>query len=223
MKKIFVIVFILFYALQTFGQSFKVEHKETKVSALLEDYLANALIGVTSISFEDSLAWKVVRKNLPNKWTFTVCEVPGRCYLPGTESAKFEILKGQTVEIDVGFYPEDVIGEGDIEIEVWNPKNLKEKVNLVFKASFSITSIEKSKNINSLGIFPNPVNELFTINKAQLNSLYHIYNEQGQIVRSFITSSIPFEVNVADLKPGVYMVNNSNQSSSEGTKLVVLK
>ena len=60
-------------------------------------------------------------------------------------------------------------------------------------------------NDEALSIFPNPVNDVLTINYDKAISQIDVYDVNGKFVKSFTT--VNNSINVSDLSSGVYMLN----------------
>ena len=88
--------------------------------------------------------------------------------------------------------------------------------NVVFPASTIILDVQEVVEKQNVAIYPNPVNNVLNINLGENQSDVVIYNSLGQVVRRIETASGDVQVNVEDLKAGVYFV----KVNGEVTKVV---
>lgn len=104
--------------------------------------------------------------------------------------------------------------------------NPNDSVSVVLKfentASFSISeqSIQKSN------AYPNPARNYFFVELAhqpKANTTIEVYNLLGSKVRSVAARSTKVEVNVADLKSGIYLYTITENGRAIETKKIVVK
>ncbi|SFD29576.1 alpha-amylase family glycosyl hydrolase [Flavobacterium phragmitis] len=76
-------------------------------------------------------------------------------------------------------------------------------------ANLAIDQFEKG---NTVGLYPNPVADYFTLNEGFTK--VQIYSVSGQLVKSFASKGNPdFQFSVSELQAGLYIVKASNENS----------
>lgn len=81
--------------------------------------------------------------------------------------------------------------------------------NVVFPASTVITDIETviEKNVE---VYPNPANDVLNIQLGDNQSDVVVFNSIGQVVRRYDNVSGDMQINIADLKSGLYFVKTND-------------
>ncbi len=87
--------------------------------------------------------------------------------------------------------------------------------NVVFPPSTIITSVESVVE-QTVAMYPNPMSEVLNIELGDSQSDVVIFNSLGQVVRRYENMSGDMQINVADLKPGLYFV----KIGTETTKVI---
>ena len=82
--------------------------------------------------------------------------------------------------------------------------------NVVFPASTIITSVETAVE-KTVAVYPNPVNDVLNVELGDNPTDVTVYNSLGQVVRHFENVSGDMQVNVADLKAGMYFVKANGE------------
>ena len=77
--------------------------------------------------------------------------------------------------------------------------------NVVFPPSAVITSVESVVE-QTVAVYPNPMNDVLNIELGDVQSDVVIYNSLGQVARRYDNMSGDMQINVADLKTGMYFV-----------------
>ena len=77
--------------------------------------------------------------------------------------------------------------------------------NVVFPPTAIITSVQTAVEHN-VAVYPNPMNDVLNIQLGDNQSDVVIFNGLGQIVRRYYAVSGDMQINVADLKSGMYFV-----------------
>ncbi len=87
------------------------------------------------------------------------------------------------------------------------------------------TGLNESHIYNTIGIYPNPANDLITINHPYNTALQAtIYNSLGQKVKSVSIESENTTVNISDLNKGIYYMSFTDNGKTVLTKkITVLK
>ena len=157
-------------------------------------------------------------------------------YLPNANTE----LHTSTVKVNVGdcykFVIYDSYGngicceDGDGYYRILDEKgNVVVDVNGDFgSGTHSVISVISNENINetpslTYTVYPNPVKDVLTIKGEKMNQIV-IYNSLGQLVKSVEgNSDNTVEVNVKDLKNGMYFVNIINDNGKLTSKKVIVE
>ncbi|HUH26370.1 MAG TPA: T9SS type A sorting domain-containing protein, partial [Flavobacterium sp.] len=92
------------------------------------------------------------------------------------------------------------------------PRNSQTPVNICSGST-------KQDNINGLNVFPNPANEvLFITSDANLDKNVQMFDMTGKKVLEVTTTS---EINVANLKAGIYVAKITEAGKTATRKIVV--
>jgi len=104
--------------------------------------------------------------------------------------------------------------------------NANDSVSVVLKFSAGpVFSVNENK-LQSTKAYPNPAKNYFFVELAKQpkpNTTIEIYNLLGSKVRSIAVRSTKVEVNVSDLKSGIYLYSISENGNSIETKKIVVK
>ena len=84
--------------------------------------------------------------------------------------------------------------------------------NVVFPPSTIITSVETTVEHN-VAVYPNPMNDVLNIELGDNQSDVVIFNSLGQMVRRYDAVSGDMQINVADLKSGMYFIRINNETT----------
>ncbi len=87
--------------------------------------------------------------------------------------------------------------------------------NVVFPPTTIITSVESVVESN-VAVYPNPMNDVLNIDLGDSQSDVVIFNSLGQVVRRYDNMSGEMQINVEDLKSGMYFV----KIGTETTKVI---
>lgn len=86
----------------------------------------------------------------------------------------------------------------------------------VVNATLSTNEITKDKN--TFGIYPNPVNDVLNVTNISGDTKFEIHNTVGQLVKSGSISNN--QIRVSELLKGVYIITIKNKSISENIKFI---
>lgn len=90
---------------------------------------------------------------------------------------------------------------------------------IVKSANTPATGISDVAVSTAIKVYPNPANDYVVFN-AMENSLIGIYDLQGQLCRSVVSSEAETRVDISSLQPGIYVISVGNEKSSATYKLV---
>jgi PKD repeat protein len=84
-----------------------------------------------------------------------------------------------------------------------------------------VSSIDKVNRNNQVRIYPNPANEVITIENIKEKSTLKIFNAIGKLVKEEVVTSVSSKLNVKELSAGVYFVEVKSSTYTSTAKLVV--
>ncbi|MGL5891296.1 MAG: T9SS type A sorting domain-containing protein, partial [Bacteroidia bacterium] len=70
-------------------------------------------------------------------------------------------------------------------------------------------------------IYPNPANDLITINSAELFDSWQLYNSAGQLINSGTGASAQLSISTEALSNGVYMLSIQTASGTAQKSITV--
>ncbi len=130
----------------------------------------------------------------------------------------------------------------EISMRVWRSADNKEVVDVPFvfeavtpeahtaitfpegDAAYSLASLKAMDKVqlqNEIRIYPNPAQNMVTVLADNSISRLAIFNNMGQIVQQMETANQRLELNVGDLRPGVYVVRATVNGQEIHKPLVV--
>jgi len=102
---------------------------------------------------------------------------------------------------------------------LWNTYN-----EFQYYYSDHTASISENKSDFAVKIFPNPASDIVTLNIDNTNNAdltLNIYNVIGKLVRSELLKQNQKQINISDLKNGIYLVEIKSKKWSEIKKLII--
>jgi hypothetical protein len=95
-------------------------------------------------------------------------------------------------------------------------------VNLTVNDTTTIPPIiiDSQNSDESAAVYPNPVNDLITI-EAEIGSSVNIFDYTGKIISSSIMKESMVQINVGEFSPGIYVVQIRNAGNVMNKKIVI--
>lgn len=192
----------------------------------------NIVTGITADDFEGvgydsiynasalnrNLTWTIEAVDIADGWELAVCD-KNLCYLPSTTSAEFTIFPDEVATMDVHAYPNNVEGFAIARVTLTEATNPDTEVSQLYYFNINPNSTNQVEALK-VKLYPNPVQDFFTISEVERAERVIVRNLQGQQVVSF-----PFQnqghYNIANLPAGQYLIQlerDGAQSSVMVTK-----
>ena len=178
--------------------------------------LENHLDLTNGFSDDQQFIWSVTQESGPSEWSFYVCDL-NKCYGPGTsfvtESGANTILAGDTKAVFFHLLPNSTEGQGSYTFKltpVFDTNTTLATITMNFDSKIVIATKEDA--IENLNVFPNPVNDYFTLeNPSKIASQIVIYDVLGKKVKTF---DAIHETNfyVGDIQTGRYFARIFDES-----------
>lgn len=170
-KKLTLISLLLIVHGLVYAQSFNVDATNITIDACTGCTGPGNNTNLNALS-DATLNWSIIDVDIPQGWEFSNC-FPN-CYPIGVTSGVLNITSGQQYYLNCHVYPNEIMGEGTITMEITDNSGTVEEVTW--------TAL-----IGSAGIIENILNE------DQL-SIKSIYNMQGQQIQELLKNELQIVV-----------------------------
>ncbi|HXH19248.1 MAG TPA: T9SS type A sorting domain-containing protein [Chitinophagales bacterium] len=198
------------------GQSLSLSSDTTFVtsSADVTDVVAHATI-TNNKAFPVEVEWVRFVEEIPSGWDGTAVCDGNQCYLTHVSASPipFTIDPGSSETFDVHFYPNDIPGNGTVQLRAWV---VGDSANTVIVSTYKATAQEPvgiaAAQTEKIRIYPNPAKDYILIKNLPENevSTVEVYNIFGRRMLSFsqaannVDSVQKFDINT--LAKGIYMI-----------------
>ena len=193
-----------------------------------EVYILNAGIKNSSLN-QVTLVFNLISKDVPQGWSFSLCD-PTSCHTPGPTSEKGEsTLKGveKAQLFEVNMLPKSA-GVAVLEYEVYDKAlpNLKQNVKFQFTANMP-TNVEEQAIAASLKLYPIPATDVLYVTfdasaTPQLN--VSLTNALGSIVyEQNYQGTSNLQIPLANIPQGIYQLSIRNNNGKQIANQKVIK
>ncbi len=142
MSKLFLSISLVFSLSLAFSQSFNVDDTNITIDACTGCTGPGNNTYLNALS-DETVYWSIIDVDIPEGWEFSNC-FPN-CYPIGTTSGVLNITSGQQYYLNCHVYPNEIMGEGTITMQILDNKGTVEDVTWsVFIGSASL--IENALN-----------------------------------------------------------------------------
>ena len=178
--------------------------------------IAEGFIKVKNISaHSDTIKWVAANKSGPHDWTANVCDIVN-CDSFSYTVRTFIIGPGDTGTMRMDLDPVCQPGSGEIRLKMWEDGDSAGKVlyptwqlNITTSPN-CIAGINDDYTMTGLKIFPNPVQNAFTVTGLENvgNLLFEVYDIRGAVVNSTVQSATNTTLNISieTLPSGIYVL-----------------
>lgn len=211
---------VLLGSAQTFILSPKVIYGSGSNSGS-QDYKSTVTNNATSNN-DTTFSWKILKYNPPTAWAMSFCD-PMRCIgvIDTGMSLSFYISKGKSGQMHITYLFNDTPGSDTLKVSiqsVLNPSNID--TFTLYTNSWKTGVNEVSSTNNNIGIYPNPVKDFINLKYTSISSSQikvDIYNIIGAKVKTFLVDGNLSNLNVSELKNGMYILRviDGNNSYSK--------
>ena len=146
MIKLFLSISFVLSLTLALSQSFNVDATNISIDACTECASPANNTYLNALS-DETVYWSIIDVNIPEGWEFSNC-FPN-CYPIGTTSGDLNITSGQQYYLNCHIYPNEIMGEGTITMQISDNKGTVEDVTWsVFIGSASLFEAQlNQKNI----------------------------------------------------------------------------
>jgi len=181
--------------------------------------IVGKIVVTNNSSNEVDFTWVRDQSGFVDGWTSGVCD-KNLCYLPQVSTQKFNLTAGETGNMDLHLYPNDISGDGFADITVTDDNDPTNFIVLRYNFSVGGTSSVVDFELGNVKAFPNPADDYFTLSDVPTGlETISMYNILGKEVKNFNAVS-GANYNVSDLAAGLYLVNLTN---AKGENLNTIK
>ena len=171
-------------------------------------------IGGSSVSYNfNGIAYNGSGGVQPSNWSIV--------YNPNTNAFS-------TAPPDTGSFPMDLRGIASIndtvKYIVGGMTNNQQVSNKTYRLEYVnlITGINEGKQLSELLIYPNPSSSYFNLSfKVEGEKQLFLYDSKGSLVLNERLKTSPFQMDVSDLKSGMYFLKVQSEKGVETKKLLV--
>ncbi|MFN4083897.1 MAG: T9SS type A sorting domain-containing protein [Bacteroidia bacterium] len=222
MKKIILLVLIVCTFLNiniAQNSSFTLSTKDARGQGPNNNFMLEAKSNFRNISTEPTdniFDWKVIDISIPTGWEFGMCD-PNNCLtnLQLNSTGYFTLDIGQQGEFKGDFVPNGISGTGSATITITSRKFPANTDTLKYTVNAWVTSVKNVSKSTELSLFPNPAKDKISVKyQTRENISIDIYNVLGSKVKNINHSGMETEINITDLKNGVYFIrfNDGNKT-----------
>lgn len=136
-----------------------------------------------------NFVWKRITNELPHGWTSGICTNLG-CLPPEVDEGTFFLESGYSIYFGCTFFPNDIPGDAKVEVNIWIEEDSSQMIQQTYFGYTDPTNIIQTDIKNSISIFPNPIQETFSITQNNEIHKLEIYNSLGQKIKTYAPQSI---------------------------------
>jgi hypothetical protein len=221
------ILFVMLLALgvwhlQAQNASFTLSNREARGQGPNSMFMIEAKSIFTNISTDPTdtmFRWKVLSITMPAGWEFGMCD-PINCLtnIAVNDEGFFSLKPNNQGEFKGDFVPNNISGIGTAKVLINSVKFPERFDTLTYIVNAWVTSVKEVSLSKEVSVFPNPAKERVTLKYPTKEIIaIEIYNVLGTRVKTFYHSGLESEINIGDLKSGVYFIRirDGNQTVSK--------
>ncbi|MFK7775480.1 MAG: T9SS type A sorting domain-containing protein [Saprospiraceae bacterium] len=193
------IIFLLFFTLNLQAQ-FSIEPSPSEGSSNASVAFFNADSEIHNNTDSTlNFVWKRITNELPIGWTSGICTNLG-CLPPEVDEGTFFLESGYSVDFSCSFFPNDIAGNAIVIVNIWTEEDSSQVIQQTYFGNTDPTNIVETDIKDLITIFPNPIQESFSITQNEDIHKLEIYNSLGQIIKTYpFQSTYDFRLFPADL------------------------
>lgn len=212
MKKYILALSILFAVASTAQAQFTLQpYDETDVQGSSGEFelITHSYVKNTG-SAKKTFVWKMYRKNFPSSWEAAICDI-NLCYDISVSRAVFELNAGDSGNLDVHLYPNQMGGGGLVTVEVFEEGDSANGKTQDYDFNAWTLGVNGARKGN-FEIYPNPATNKLNITLDTDKAVtIEIYNVLGQLKKTVIHNGGTKTIELNDLSAGIYFLRYTNE------------
>lgn len=177
-------------------------------------------IVTNTASTERSFRWNRNIVQITDGWDIAVCDKV-QCYHTTVETQDFLLAPNEGGTMDVHAYPREIEGSAVVEITITDINDESQNLSNLYYFN-TPTSTNEAIASQSLKVYPNPSNGLFSLKGEAPVASLEVFNLTGQKVASFKHNDGQW-YNISDLPRGTYLVRLLGDDAKELTTKLINK
>lgn len=210
------------WSIKAQNTSFTLSTKDAKSQGPNSVFMIEAKSIFTNISTNPNdtmFKWLVVSITIPSGWEFGMCD-PLNCLtnLQTGDSGYYSLNPTSQGEFKGDFVPNNVSGTGIAKVVISSVLFPDQFDTLTYTVNAWVTSVKEVNKSKEISVFPNPAKEQLTVKYQSKETIaIEVYNVLGTRVKTIYHTGLESEINVGDLKNGVYFIRfkDGNQTISK--------
>lgn len=220
MKQTLLIIFSVLFIGQISAQNLEYDVSPVitgSVSASDFEGVGHSIITNTATSTR-SFKWTRTIVEITEGWEIAICD-KNQCYIPAVTTKEFNLEASEGGTMDVHAYPHNIAGSAIVEIVVEDLNDNSLSISNLFYFNTNPTATNDISR-QSLKVYPNPSDGLFTIKGNKQIGHLEVYSLTGKKVQSFDYNNGQW-YNISDLPKGTYLVRLVDRKGQQmETKLI---
>jgi len=153
----------------------------------------------------ETFVWRMKRIAFPMGWSSAICD-KNICYDESVLRAEFELAPGDSGNLDVHLYPNQVGGTASVDVEVFVLGDSANGKTQDFDFNAWTLNVNNVKR-NNVEIYPNPATTKLNINLETTKTVtIKVYNVLGQVQKTHTHTGTTSTMDVNDLAAGIYFL-----------------
>ena len=213
------IIFLLLFAVNLQAQ-FSIEPSPAEGSANASVAYFNADSEIYNNTDSTlNFVWKRITNELPHSWTSGICTNLG-CLPPEVDEGTFFLESGYSIVFSCSFFPNDLTGNAKVEVNIWLEEDSTQMIQQTYFGYADPTNIAETDIKNIISIFPNPIQETFSITQNDDIRKIEIYNSLGQKIKTYAAQAT---YDIRFFSTDLYFVKVFNDQNEIITVLKLIK
>jgi hypothetical protein len=211
MKSIYTFFTLILLSTTLFAQSFQFDPTDDYNGVSPLNQYKNHYVFMENLTGGSlDLAWTRISIDFPEDWEATLCDFGG-CYIGIPESGQMLSIEDTTRGyLRITLNPFDQLDTGYVSFYVYDVKEPDNGDTVLFTlASEYLTNLDEDYAHSRIRVYPNPASEILNVDLEGIDATsVKLINLQGKsVLYRKINSQGQFQLEVADLRKGVYLLN----------------
>ena len=179
-----------------------------------QDYICT----VSNNTLDSNFKWKILKYNPPANWLMSFCD-PINCIasISVGQSGSFIIPKGKSGQMHITYTFNNTPGSDVLQVTIFSIANPSIADTFILYTNSWQTGINEVNQNSAINIYPNPVKETIHLKYTTASmspANIDIYNIIGVKVKTLLYDGSSTDINIADLKNGMYILRISDGNNT---------